>query len=167
MRAAPPAGVIGYNFTSPTSHDFSGLCVTAANPTVPPVGTPEVIQWALDEMACFITYNMATAAGTQGCSGCGGAPPAISLWNPSALDTDAWIAAGVAMGASVRCIRCEHACVRAVCGMVCDVCVTRSRCAVYVMWRLGSVRAHPCSCDLLRRLQAVRVCGKGASPCGS
>ncbi len=61
----PAAGVIGYNFTSPDSQSFSGLCVAAVNPVPPPLGTPQQVQWALDEMACFIHYNMATAAGTQ------------------------------------------------------------------------------------------------------
>lgn len=106
----PAAGVIGYNFTSPDSQSFSGLCVAAVNPVSPPLGTPQQVQWALDEMACFIHYNMATAAGTQGCNGCGGAPPDISLWNPSALDTDAWIAAGVAMGCKRFVYVAKHGC---------------------------------------------------------
>jgi len=38
------------------------LCVNAI-----PFGTPEQLQWAKDEMGCFIHWNMATAAGTQGC----------------------------------------------------------------------------------------------------
>lgn len=96
--AYPEGDSIGYNFSSVSSRAFSGLCVTASNPSTPVIGSPQQIEWQLTEMACFIHYNMATMAGTQGCSGCGGAPPDISLWNPSALDTDAWIQAGIAMG---------------------------------------------------------------------
>lgn len=60
-------------------------------------GTPEQIQWQLNDVGCFIHFNMATEVGNQGCQ-CRGNPPNISLWNPYALDTDAWVSAGLAMG---------------------------------------------------------------------
>jgi hypothetical protein len=105
-----PPGSSGTTSQAPSPTPFRGCVVGGGGggghpppPGPPPVGTPQQVQWALDEMACFIHFNMATAAGTQGCQGCGGAPPDIGLWNPYALDTDAWIAAGVAMGEGSRC----------------------------------------------------------------
>eukprot|EP00697_Spironema_sp_BW2_P017454 gnl/Spiro4/9142_TR4813_c0_g1_i1.p1 gnl/Spiro4/9142_TR4813_c0_g1~~gnl/Spiro4/9142_TR4813_c0_g1_i1.p1 ORF type:complete len:480 (-),score=96.55 gnl/Spiro4/9142_TR4813_c0_g1_i1:89-1366(-) len=53
---------------------------------------------------------MATMAGTQGCGGCGGAPPSIDLWDPSALDTDLWIRTGVAMGCRRFVLTAKHGC---------------------------------------------------------
>lgn len=61
-------------------------------------------------MAVFIHYNIATAAGTQGCNCQGQAPPAIDIWDPSALDTDAWIREGVAMGATRFIYVAKHGC---------------------------------------------------------
>lgn len=51
---------------------------------------------------------MATMAGTQGCGG--GAPPPISSWAPSALDTDAWVDACVAMGGVRIVYVAKHGC---------------------------------------------------------
>jgi hypothetical protein len=61
-------------------------------------------------MACFIHFNMATAAGSQGCGACSQAPPSISLWNPSALDPDAWVASGIAMGCRRFVYVAKHGC---------------------------------------------------------
>jgi len=94
----PFPGVISEKMTSPGNSTFSNLCFEAVNPSPPPLPTPEQVNWLSSEMACFIHYNMATAVGSQGCGGCGAAPPDISAWNPSNLNTDAWVEAGVAMG---------------------------------------------------------------------
>ena len=116
----PLAGQISETASAPANSTFSNLCVTAAPPPpIPPVpnATIDQILWqgegspTAGDMAVFIHYNMATAAGTQGCGGCGGtAPPPIDIWNPSALDTDAWIAAGVAMGATRFIYVAKHGC---------------------------------------------------------
>lgn len=94
----PYPGVISEKMTNPGNTTFSNLCFQAINPSPPPLPTPEQVNWLSSEMACFVHYNMATAAGSQGCGGCDAAPPNISIWNPSALNTDAWIESGVAMG---------------------------------------------------------------------
>jgi hypothetical protein len=106
----PFAGALAATMTEPGNNTFSDLCVQAYNPPPPPIGTPEIIAWQESEMACFIHWNMATAAGTQGCGGCSRAPPDISIWNPTALDTDAWIAAGVAMGCKRFVYVAKHGC---------------------------------------------------------
>jgi len=106
----PAAGQIAATMTEPGNSTFSDLCVQASNPPPPPIGTPEIIAWQETEMACFIHWNMATAAGSQGCGGCSSAPPNISIWNPQALDTDAWVAAGVAMGCRRFIYVAKHGC---------------------------------------------------------
>lgn len=106
----PAPGLLAATMTSPGNSTFSNLCATAVNPSPPPIGSPEIIAWQKSEMACFIHWNMATAAGTQGCGGCSSAPPDISIWNPSALDTDAWISAGVAMGCQRFVYVAKHGC---------------------------------------------------------
>lgn len=89
---------IQYQYTQPGNTTQSGLCVTAMPLPPPPVPTPSQAAWLDEDTACFIHYNMATAAGTQGC-GCGAAPPPIGTWAPAAnLSTDAWIETGLAMG---------------------------------------------------------------------
>ena len=105
----PAPGLLAATMTEPGNHTFSDLCVQAVNPPPPPIGTPQQIAWQTSEMACFVHWNMATAAGTQGCD-CNSAPPNVSTWNPTALDTDAWITAGVAMGCSRFIYVAKHGC---------------------------------------------------------
>ena len=106
----PFPGVIAATTTSPGNSTFSDLCMQAVNPMPPPIGTPDIIEWQETEMACFYHYNMATAAGSQGCGGCSQAPPNISIWNPSALSTDAWVEAGVNMGCKRLVYVAKHGC---------------------------------------------------------
>jgi len=109
---APAPGLISLRASSPHNSTPPGLCVAAVNPPPPPpppVATPAQAAWAEAEMACFYHYNMATAAGTQGCD-CNSAPPDISIWDPSALDTDAWISAGAAMGCKRFVYVAKHGC---------------------------------------------------------
>lgn len=80
-----------------------------------PQATVDQVAWqgqgkGASDMAVFIHYNIATAAGTQGCNCQGQAPPAIDIWDPSALDTDAWIREGVAMGATRFIYVAKHGC---------------------------------------------------------
>jgi hypothetical protein len=96
--------------TEPGNNTFSDLCVQATVPPPPPIGTPDIIAWQETEMACFYHWNMATAKGSQGCGGCSQAPPDISIWSPSALDTDSWAAAGVAMGCKRLIYVAKHGC---------------------------------------------------------
>jgi hypothetical protein len=77
----PAPGLLAATMTSPGNSTFSNLCVQAVNPSPPAIGTPQQIAWAESEMACFYHFNMATAAGSQGCGGCS-RPPPISIWNP-------------------------------------------------------------------------------------
>ena len=105
----PAPGLLAALETSPGNRTFSNLCVEARNPAPPPLGTPDQVAWAKTEFACFIHWNMATAAGSQGC-GCGEAPPPLSLWHPENLDTDAWIDAGMAMGCARFIYVAKHGC---------------------------------------------------------
>jgi hypothetical protein len=106
----PFAGAIAATMTEPGNTTFSNLCVQATVPPPPPIGTPDIIAWQETEMACFYHWNMATAKGSQGCGGCSQAPPDISIWNPTALDTDSWAAAGVAMGCKRLIYVAKHGC---------------------------------------------------------
>uniref|UniRef100_A0A0G4I4K0 alpha-L-fucosidase n=1 Tax=Chromera velia CCMP2878 TaxID=1169474 RepID=A0A0G4I4K0_9ALVE len=74
-----------------------------------PRPTQEHLRWHKDEFACFIHWNMATAAGIQGCP-CDKEPPPVSQWNPKALNTDAWISAGVSMGCKRFVLTAKHGC---------------------------------------------------------
>ena len=111
----PAPSLISEPASSPDNSTFANLCVDARDPVPPAQGTPEQIRWqgqgsGAGDVAVFIHYNIATAAGTQGCGGCGGAPPNISIWNPSALDTDSWISSGMAMGATRFIYVAKHGC---------------------------------------------------------
>ena len=106
----PAAGLVAATMTEPGNQTFSNLCMTAVNPLPPPLPTPAIVDWAEAEMACFVHWNMATAAGTQGCGGCQSAPPPISIWHPAALSTDAWLEAGVAMGCKRFVYVAKHGC---------------------------------------------------------
>src|SRR4051812_32152144 len=75
-----------------------------------PLPTPQQLAWHESEFAVFIHFNMATAAGTQGCGCDRQAPPSVDLWNPSALDTNSWIDAGIAMGATRFVYTAKHGC---------------------------------------------------------
>lgn len=62
-------------------------------------GTKAQIEWAEKEMACFIHWNIELfTAFTAGCS-CWSHwdLPDISMWNPTAVNTDEWITTGMAM----------------------------------------------------------------------
>ena len=100
------------NFTSAGNSTPSGLCVTAVPPpppTPPPVPTAAQAAWQQGgEVGCFVHYNMATMVGTQGCSS--GAPPPISAWAPTALDTDAWVDTCIAMGGVRIVYVAKHGC---------------------------------------------------------
>ena len=61
--------------------------------------TAAVLGLQLNDTGCFVHYNMATMAvhaspprpNLQGCQDGVTAPPQISSWQPTALDTDAWV----------------------------------------------------------------------------
>ena len=105
-------GLIEANYTQAGNRTMSGLCVTAVPPpppVPPPVPTAAQAAWQQNgEVGCFVHYNMATMAGTQGCGG--GAPPPLSAWQPTALDTDAWVDACVAMGGVRIVYVAKHGC---------------------------------------------------------
>lgn len=100
------------NFTQPGNTTWPDLCVTAAPPpppVPPPVPTASQAAWQQSgEVGCFVHFNMATMAGSQGCGG--GAPPPLSAWAPTALDTDAWVDACVAMGGKRIVYVAKHGC---------------------------------------------------------
>lgn len=95
------------NFTSGNNNTPTDLCVQTLH-VVPPMPTADVVAWQESEIACFIHYNMATAAGTQGCGG--GAPPNISIWAPNALNTDQWIDVCTSMGGVRAVYTAKHGC---------------------------------------------------------
>lgn len=107
----PLAFHISANFTSPGNTTFSGLCVEAMPPPPLPVPTADQAKWQADgnDIACFVHFEMATMAGTQGCA-CSSAPPSINIWNPSALNTDQWIETGMSMGCSRFIYTAKHGC---------------------------------------------------------
>jgi len=106
------SGLIEANYTQAGNTTMSGLCVTAVPPpppVPPPVPTAAQAAWQQGgEVGCFVHYNMATMAGSQGCGG--GAPPPLSAWQPTALDTDAWVDACVAMGGVRIVYVAKHGC---------------------------------------------------------
>ena len=108
----PATGQFGVNFTQPGNSTPTQLCVTAVPPpppVPPPVPTASQAAWQQKgEVGCFVHYNMATMVGSQGCGG--GAPPPISAWAPTALDTDAWVDACVAMGGVRIVYVAKHGC---------------------------------------------------------
>lgn len=106
----PAPGLVAAMYTEPGNATFSNLCIQAVNPVPPPIPTKDIVAYQLNEMACFVHFNMATAAGTQGCGGCSQAPPDISIWNPTALDTDSWVSAGMAMGCKRFVYVAKHGC---------------------------------------------------------
>ena len=77
-----------------------------------PQPTSALLAWQLNDTGCIVHYNMATAAGTQGCqSGTGDvAPPPQSAWHPTALDTDAWAKTCKLMGGSRIILTAKHNC---------------------------------------------------------
>ena len=105
-------GQISANFTQAGNSTPSGLCITAVPPpppVPPPVPTAAQAAWQQGgEVGCFVHYNMATMAGSQGCGG--GAPPPLSSWQPTALDTDSWVDACVAMGGVRIVYVAKHGC---------------------------------------------------------
>ena len=72
--------------------------------------TAPQLRWQMNDTGCFVHYNMATAAGTQGCQSATGddAPPPLSAWRPTALNTDAWADACKAMGGSRIILTAKH-----------------------------------------------------------
>ena len=80
--------------------------------------TAAVLGWQLNDTGCFVHYNMATMAvhaspprpNLQGCQDGVTAPPQISSWQPTALDTDAWVSTCKAMGGTRMIYVAKHGC---------------------------------------------------------
>ena len=89
----PATQQFSVNFTQPGNNTPTDLCVTVVPPpppSPPPLPTSAQAAWQQGgEVGCFVHYNMATMVSSQGCGG--GAPPPISAWQPTAVDTDAWV----------------------------------------------------------------------------
>ena len=81
-------------------------------PAQPGATTPTkpILDWQLNDTGCFVHYNMATMAGLQGCQDGVTAPPPISAWQPTALDTDAWVSTCKAMGGTRMIYVAKHGC---------------------------------------------------------
>ena len=104
-------GTIYANFTSPNNNTYTDLCARALPPlppVPPPIPTASILSWLDNPVGCFVHFNMATAAGTQGCGG--GAPPPINTWAPTALDTDQWVQTCKSMGGSRIIYVAKHGC---------------------------------------------------------
>lgn len=104
-------GTILANFTSPNNNTYTDLCARALPPpppVTPPIPTKPILSWLANPVGCFVHFNMATAAGSQGCGG--GAPPPISTWAPTALDTDQWVETCKSMGGSRIIYVAKHGC---------------------------------------------------------
>lgn len=92
----------------------SGLCVSAvapAPPAPPPVPTADVLSWSRREVMCLYDIDMCTfdASQLQGCN-CAAPPPPASLYAPTDLDTDSWLAAGVSAGCQIHILVAKHMC---------------------------------------------------------
>jgi alpha-L-fucosidase len=86
------------------------LFLAASSRGAAPQPTSAQLAWQLNDTGCIVHYNMATAAGTQGCQSATGddAPPPLSAWRPTALNTDAWADACKAMGGSRIILTAKH-----------------------------------------------------------
>ena len=88
---SPSQGMIAAAATTASSSSGgSGLCVavrTPPPPPPPPVPTADILAWSRREVMCLYDIDMCTYVGSQGCQ-CSAAPPPVSTWAPSALDTD-------------------------------------------------------------------------------
>ena len=89
---------------------FPMALIWAAAVAQPVLPTAPVLAWQLNQTGCFVHYNMATMAGTQGCQDGVMVPPPLSSWQPSALDTDAWVRTCKALGGSRIIYVAKHGC---------------------------------------------------------
>lgn len=88
LPGTPFPSSILLNFTSASNQTYTDLCTSSLH--VPPsFPTAPVLAWQESEVGCFVHYQMATMVGSQGCGS--GAPPNISAWAPTAVNTDAWV----------------------------------------------------------------------------
>ena len=81
-----------------------------APPYVHVVPTPEVAAWQANDTGCFLVWNMATMVNGQGCRDEETSPPPLSAWQPTALDTDAWVQTCMKMGGSRIVFTAKHSC---------------------------------------------------------
>ena len=112
LADSPEPGMLQSLFATGGGASPSGLCASAAvppPPPPPPLPTADVLAWSRLEVGCLIDYDMCTFAGTQGC-GCSAAPPPAGTWQPTALDTDSWIEAGVSAGCRYFVYVAKHVC---------------------------------------------------------
>ena len=98
----------------------SGLCASAAPPpppSPPPLPDADVLAWTELEIGLFISFDMFTTQQPNGnnqhfCLAAGGdrgfAVPPASAYRPARLDTNAWLAAAVALGARYAVLVAQH-----------------------------------------------------------
>ena len=72
--------------------------------------TAPQLRWQMNDTGCFVHYNMATMAGSQGCQAGTNVPPPLSAWQPTALDTDSWVKTCAAMGGTRIIYVAKHGC---------------------------------------------------------
>ena len=77
---------------------------------VPVLPSKPVLNWQMHDTGCFVHYNMATMRGSQGCQDGVSVPPPLSAWQPTALDTDAWVQTCKAMGGTRMIYVAKHGC---------------------------------------------------------
>jgi len=110
LRDSPAPGMLQARAASASGPSPSGFCAAvAAPPPPPPPPSPQVLAWARQEVGCLVDYDMCTMVGSQGCA-CSSAPPPADAWRPTALDTDSWIAAGLAAGCRYFILTAKHVC---------------------------------------------------------
>ena len=95
----------------PTALAATALCLGASTPSVDALAKPTApqLQWQEAEIGVIIHFNMATMANSQGCSQ-SSAPPDVSLWNASQLNTDQWVEAMTNLGAKYAVYVAKHGC---------------------------------------------------------
>ena len=119
----PPApGTIEMMFSGPQERGAagSGLCASVTSPAPPPpppLPDADVLAWTELEIGLFISFDMFTTQQPSGnpqhfCLAAGGdrgfAVPPASAFRPAKLDTDAWVAAAVAVGARYAVLVAQH-----------------------------------------------------------
>lgn len=72
--------------------------------------TPDQLAFQDREMGVLIHFNMATYLDIDGCNGVPGLVPDPSLFDPSLLDTDQWLASAAAAGAGYATLVAKHNC---------------------------------------------------------
>jgi alpha-L-fucosidase len=114
---SPAPGMLQALHLRPGSAAGSGLCAAVTPPLPPPLPSADILAWADREVGLFISFDMisvlpAVPNAQHFCLAAGGdrgfPVPPPSAYAPSALSTDAWLAAATALGARYSVLVAQH-----------------------------------------------------------